>query len=181
MDRIPVLLVAAGQKNVDSKSGSEVKGYTHISSTKGVFLWWPRAAMVFFPSTNFFAACKQRPGCYQIPLFTKRVIRRKQTPARTSSSRYLDNTIQGDSVYSLQNRVRLLVRSGGQSLSTDLLQRDPAIFHQHQVLGFHLVPTRRRNQQVSSKISGASPPLRSTHFALVKSASDKLPPATPLT
>lgn len=70
-----------------------------------------------------------------------------------SSSRYLDDMIQGDSIYSLQNGVWLLVRSGGQSLSTNLLKHDLRVFQQHQVLRFHLVPTGRRTRQVSWKIS----------------------------
>lgn len=74
--RTDCILVAVGQKDiVDFKlqvvlvlrspsSASRQKSYTHISSTNGVFLLCPRATMVFFPSTNFFAACKWKLGCY---------------------------------------------------------------------------------------------------------------------
>lgn len=34
--------------------------YFHTSSTNGVLTRFPLAAMVFLPSTNFFAACKER-------------------------------------------------------------------------------------------------------------------------
>lgn len=39
----------------------------------------------------------------------------------TTLSHYLDNIIQGDSIYSLQKGVQLLVSSSGQSLSADFL------------------------------------------------------------
>lgn len=108
---------------------------------------------------------------------------RPVSPPLYNEGTHLDHIVQGDSIYSLENSVGGLVRCSGQSLSANLLQQDLRALDRHQVLRLHLVPMQRRQTQMSQEhnFTSMSRFTRWTHFALVMSASDTFPSATPLT
>lgn len=74
--RLPVLTLSAGQKNNNCCHQEAVAfrfsfllqqlgascPHFHTSSRNGVFLSCPLAAIVFLPTANFFAACKEKTG-----------------------------------------------------------------------------------------------------------------------
>lgn len=60
--------------------------------------------------------------------------------AAGSRGTHLDYIVMGDSIYSLENSIRQLIRRGGQSLSSNLFQQTFRALYWHQVVKFHVVP-----------------------------------------